>query len=220
MRAMAHSLIWWPKHDQEMEQFVRYCNKCQTNRQSDSKAPVPFWIKSEQPWSRFHVDFAGPVKGKVFLVIVDTYSKWVQVEIMLSMTSTAVIRSLQECFATHGLPHVIVSDNGTAFTSQEMQDFLRSQAECCLLCVHSSMPSCKQWHDRVDGEGGEGQHSRSNCKDILSVKSRDFCSNSTPTHSRGPARHQTSSRWDESFVPHWTGFIQIELENGGDQSQR
>lgn len=128
MKAMARSLIWWPKLDQEIEEFVRYCEKCQTNRQSDPKAPVHFWMKPEQPWSRLHVDFAGPVKGEVFLVIVDAYSNWVEVEIMPSMTSTAVIRSLRKCFATHGLPDVIVSDNGTAFTSQEMQDFLRLNA--------------------------------------------------------------------------------------------
>ena len=35
------------------------------------------------------------------------------------------IKVLRNIFATHGLPEIIVSDNGTAFTSNEIQAFLR-----------------------------------------------------------------------------------------------
>ena len=40
-------------------------------------------------------------------------------------TSRHTITKLGAMFATHGLPQLIVSDNGTAFTSQEFRDFLR-----------------------------------------------------------------------------------------------
>uniref|UniRef100_A0A131XQ90 RNA-directed DNA polymerase n=1 Tax=Ixodes ricinus TaxID=34613 RepID=A0A131XQ90_IXORI len=78
MKASARSLMWWPKMDQEIEDFVRRCDRCQSNRQSDAKAPVHFWIKPDQPWSRLQIDFAGPVKGEVFLVVVDAYSNWAE----------------------------------------------------------------------------------------------------------------------------------------------
>ena len=42
------------------------------------------------------------------------------------MTSTATIRKLREIFAQHGLPDMLVSDNGTNFTSEEFAKFLRS----------------------------------------------------------------------------------------------
>ncbi len=42
---------------------------------------------------------------------------------MSSMSSSAVINTLRLLFAMHGLPDVIVSDNGAAFTSTEFQEF-------------------------------------------------------------------------------------------------
>uniref|UniRef100_UPI00398F589E uncharacterized protein n=1 Tax=Pristiophorus japonicus TaxID=55135 RepID=UPI00398F589E len=45
--------------------------------------------------------------------------------IMSSSTSTATIESLRAMFATHGLPNIIVSDNGSCFTSLEFQEFMR-----------------------------------------------------------------------------------------------
>ncbi|XP_040073538.1 uncharacterized protein K02A2.6-like isoform X2 [Ixodes scapularis] len=128
MKTSARAYIWWPKIDQAIEDFVRHCQQCQENRQSDPKAPVHFWIKPEQPWSRLHVDFAGPVRGESFLVVVDAFSNWAEVEIMPSTKSAAVITALRKLFATHGLPDVIVSDNGTAFKSAEMKEFLKLNA--------------------------------------------------------------------------------------------
>lgn len=70
------------------------------------------------------MDFTGSVKGHVFLVMVNVYSNWAEVEIMTSMKAAAVVTSLRKMFATHGVPDVIVSDNGTTFTSAELQTFL------------------------------------------------------------------------------------------------
>lgn len=73
MKAAARGLMWWPKRDHEIEEYIRYCQPCRSDRQSDPKAPVHFWIKPDQPW-RLHIDFTGPVKGDVFLIVVDAYS--------------------------------------------------------------------------------------------------------------------------------------------------
>lgn len=40
MKASARGLMWWPKMDHDIEEFVRYCQPCQSNRQSDPKAPA------------------------------------------------------------------------------------------------------------------------------------------------------------------------------------
>lgn len=44
---------------------------------------------------------------------------------MKSTTSTATIEKLREIFAMHGLPEVVVSDNGTNFTSAEFAEFMK-----------------------------------------------------------------------------------------------
>jgi len=44
-------------------------------------------------------------------------------------SSTAVtVKRLRECFSTHGLPDVIVSNNGTAFASEEFALFMSENA--------------------------------------------------------------------------------------------
>ena len=67
----------------------------------------------------------GPVQNKMILVVVNSHSKWIEAHVANSATSQATIKKLQLSFVTHGLPETIVSDNGTAFTSEEFASFIR-----------------------------------------------------------------------------------------------
>ncbi|XP_049522408.1 uncharacterized protein K02A2.6-like [Dermacentor silvarum] len=125
MKAIARSYVWWPHMDRRIEELVRCCRPCQVNRPSEPKTPTHFWTKPERPWSRIHVDFAGPIQGVHFLVAVDALSNWAEVEVMPSLHSVAVIEKFRKMFAAYGLPDLVVSDNGTAFASRETQDFLK-----------------------------------------------------------------------------------------------
>ena len=80
------------------------------------------WLRC--PWSRLHIDYAGPVEGKMLLNVVDAYSKWLDVAIVNSATSTATIESLRRMFVTRGIPESIVSDNATVFASEEFTEFV------------------------------------------------------------------------------------------------
>ena len=75
------------------------------------------WICPTRPWQRIHVDFAGPLNGQMFLLVVDAKSKWIEVFPMSSTTASMTILALRFLFATHGLPEVIVSDNGPQFVA-------------------------------------------------------------------------------------------------------
>ena len=66
MKALARSYIWWPKMDQEIEDLVKRCRVCQESRFSPPAAPLHPWQWPSQPWSRLHLDFAGPYMGHVF----------------------------------------------------------------------------------------------------------------------------------------------------------
>ena len=61
--------------------------------------------------------------GHMFLVLIDAYSKWIDVEVMQSITATKTIEKLRTIFAVHGLPRKIVTDNGPTFTSQDFKIF-------------------------------------------------------------------------------------------------
>lgn len=103
--------------DVDIEAKVKDCLQCQENQKSPPSVPMLPWEWPSKPWTRLHINNAGPFMGKMFLVIVDSNFKWLEVRMVHSATST--IQELRSVFATHGLPEIIVSDNGTAFTSNE-----------------------------------------------------------------------------------------------------
>lgn len=124
-KALARSYIWWPHLNEDIESLVGQCNKCLEHRHMPIRSQHE-WITPTRPWSRIHIDFAGPFRNKNFLIIVDAYSRWPEVFIVNNMTTATVIRYLRMVFATHGLCEILVSDNGSAFVSEEMKQFLDS----------------------------------------------------------------------------------------------
>ncbi|KAL5509351.1 hypothetical protein EMCRGX_G004709 [Ephydatia muelleri] len=125
MKSLARSVVWWPGVDADLEAKVSTCEACQANRKSPPKAPLHPWEWPSKPWSRLHVDFAGPFQGKTLFVLVNAHSKWLEASVVASTSSEQAIKALRRVFATHGLPEVLVSDNGTAFTSTEFQTFVK-----------------------------------------------------------------------------------------------
>ena len=126
MKGLARSYVWWPSIDQDIENMVRKCAACQEVRHAPEKAPLHPWEWPERPWSRLHLDFAGPFMGHMFLVVVDSHSKWTEVKMMQKITADKTISALREMFATHGLPDTVVSDNGPTFTSCEFKKFVQT----------------------------------------------------------------------------------------------
>ena len=125
MKSLARGYIWWPGMDREIEDCVKSCTICQTTRKDPPVTPLHPWAYPEKPWTRIHIDYAGPLEGKMFLLIADAHSKWIDAHVTSSATSSSTIELLRRTFATLGLPEVLVSDNATAFTSSEFQEFLK-----------------------------------------------------------------------------------------------
>lgn len=88
------------------------------------KVVTHVWQQPTVPMQRIHIDFAGPFLGKIFLIMIDAYSKWPEVHVMREITAKATISKCRQIFAAYGLPQVIVTDNGRTFTSHEFQQFL------------------------------------------------------------------------------------------------
>eukprot|EP00731_Ephydatia_muelleri_P001678 Em0001g1678a len=126
MKSLARSFVWWPKLDADIEEKAKSCQVCQLHQKAPAQAPLHPWEWPEQPWFRVHADYAGPFKGKMFLLLVDAHSKWLEVHMMDSSTSAATIEKMKLSFACHGLPVLLVTDNGSNFTSQEFETFLKS----------------------------------------------------------------------------------------------
>ena len=125
MKQLARIIVWWPGMDKDLENKVRECEQCALAQKSPAHVPLHTWEWPSRPWARVHVDYAGPFMGKMFLVLIDAHSKWLDMHTVPSATSHSTISVLRTIFASHGLPEILVSDNGTAFTSSEFGIFLR-----------------------------------------------------------------------------------------------
>ena len=125
MKWLARSMVWWPGLDGDLEKQVQTCTSCQEHQRAPAKAPLHPWEWPSRPWTRVHIDYAGPFMGKMFLIAVDAHSKWLEVRSVPSATSFHTIRVLRAIFAVHGLPELLVSHNGSSFNSQEFRIFLK-----------------------------------------------------------------------------------------------
>ena len=143
MKSLARSFVWWPGIDKDLEAKVKHCDPCQKSRKLPASAPIQPWEFPKRPWSRLHVDYAGPFQGHMFLVVVDAHSKWLDVKVVKQATSTTTISALRSIFATHGIPELLVSDNGSVFTSAQFKDFLQHNG----ICHNTSAP----YHPATNG---------------------------------------------------------------------
>ena len=124
MKRIARTLVWWPGLDKDIEERVQCCLECQSNQCSPPLSPLQPWKWPTRPWSRLHADFAGPFMGRMFLIIIDAHSKWLEVHPVTSITSTVTIQHMRTIFSTFGLPEILVTDNGPSFVSREFEEFL------------------------------------------------------------------------------------------------
>ena len=124
MKALSRSYVYWPCMDTDIEGHVSSCEPCMYNsNMPESELPHP-WESAGGPWERIHIDHAGPFMNKMLLIVVDTYSRWLEAKVVSSTSALATITALREMLARHGLPRTLVSDNGTGFSSQEFKQFM------------------------------------------------------------------------------------------------
>ena len=58
-----------------------------------------------------------------YLLVVDYFSKYVEVQKLSTTTAANVIAALKSIFSRHGIPSILVSDNGPQYSSYEMKEF-------------------------------------------------------------------------------------------------
>jgi len=122
--AYARSYIWWPNLDSQIEEFLKSCESCQMFRNKPAHAPLHPWKFPARAWQRIHIDY-GMFDKKMLVIVIDSYSKWIEVHEMSSTTSGVTIDKLRSILASYGLPEELVSDNGTQFVSDDFDMFLK-----------------------------------------------------------------------------------------------
>ena len=75
MKSLMRSFVYWPNMDKDIENTVEICKAAKT-------PPAKFnpWPETDLPWSKIHLDFTGPLEGYYFLIVVDSFSRWPEVQ--------------------------------------------------------------------------------------------------------------------------------------------
>ena len=79
MKSIARRVCWWPKLDSDIESYVNICGNCQAMTAVPPLSSAHPWEWPGKPWVRIHVDFAGPIKDQMYLIVIDSYSKWLEI---------------------------------------------------------------------------------------------------------------------------------------------
>lgn len=113
--------VWWPGLSRELEEVVRSCSKCLKERQQSPEPLIPSTFPT-LPWQRVATDMFD-WKASKYLLIVDYFSRYIEIAKLSGESATEVIRHTKSIFARHGIPQEVMSDNGPQFSSTEYREF-------------------------------------------------------------------------------------------------
>lgn len=127
IKQLARKTVYWFGMNRDIEEYVRSCRVCQETTTISKRPPYSPWIPTKKPFSRIHADFFF-FERKVFLVVVDSFTKWVEVEEMkYGSDHKKVIKVFLAIFSRYGLPDVLVTDGGPPFNSEYFVNFFKEQ---------------------------------------------------------------------------------------------
>lgn len=125
-------IFWWKSLYLDVKNYVNSCHLCQTCKPLNRKpAGLMTAELPEEVWHTVYIDYKGPlpttkIGNKYILVIMDAFSKWVELIAIRAATAANTIRALtQNIWGRYGPPHRLVSDNGTHFTAHIYKEMCR-----------------------------------------------------------------------------------------------
>uniref|UniRef100_A0A8C6NRG0 Gypsy retrotransposon integrase-like protein 1 n=1 Tax=Nothobranchius furzeri TaxID=105023 RepID=A0A8C6NRG0_NOTFU len=120
----ARDILYWPNMSTHIEKMVSQCAACNENRNSNPKEPLLSHPIPTRPWEKVGTDLFNH-NGSEFLLCVDYFSKFPNILKLTETTSRGVIVAMKSIFARHGIPDVVVSDNGPQYASAEFKEFAK-----------------------------------------------------------------------------------------------
>ena len=118
----AREILYWPRMSAEIRDFISRCTICQTYRPAQAREELKPHPLATRPWEKIAADLF-VMEQQTFLIMVDYWSNYFEVVEIHKKTSQAVITQCKVQFARHGIPDVVVTDNGPEFASQEFRNF-------------------------------------------------------------------------------------------------
>ena len=120
-RLRAQNSVWWPGVSTQIKDLVERCSICARTSPAQYE-PMISSVLPEYPWQKVGSDLF-ELNGTTYVLVVDYFSRYLEVVKLTSLTSLSVISVLKSVFSRHGIPEVLVSDNGPQYASQVFEQF-------------------------------------------------------------------------------------------------
>ena len=121
----------WEGMRSDIQLFIKRCPCCQ--KMSVLKPLIqtqPFTLASYSPFDRICIDTIGPLPkddesgSEHLLVIIDAFSRFVKLYAIKDTSARSALQGLLDWIGMFGIPSEMVSDNGTQFANELVQDLL------------------------------------------------------------------------------------------------
>ena len=128
-------LIWkgeqWQYMREHVRRFIRQCPCCQ--KMSYLRVPIhthPFTTASYEPMEVVEMDSIGPLPAdedgnKYILTVICCFTRWVSLYPLKDLTAKSCAECLLQHVGTFGTPSRIVTDNGTQFKNELVEELLK-----------------------------------------------------------------------------------------------
>ena len=100
MKSFMRSYVFWSGMLKDIEKTVRNGRGCALAAKLPSIISNS-WPKADTTWSRLHINFAGPLNGSYYLVVVNSLRRWPEILKRIKLTSTMTIDFLLELFVRY-----------------------------------------------------------------------------------------------------------------------
>ena len=125
--------FFWPGLRQDVIRFCRSCDVCQrtVKRGSVKKVPLGSMPLIDTPFKRVAVDIIGPIAPpseaghRYILTLVDYTTRYPEAVPLKKITTEAVAEALLDIYSRVGIPEEVLTDQGTQFMSECMQEVSR-----------------------------------------------------------------------------------------------
>ena len=124
-RERARNSVWWPNLSKQLADLVENCTTCCKFQKQPSEPLIPSVLPT-LPWQKVASDLF-KWKGATYLLVVDYFSKYIEISKLDNETSHEVVIRLKSIFARHGIPLQVFSDNGPQYSSTEFSEFAKLQ---------------------------------------------------------------------------------------------
>ena len=109
-KARAREALYWPGMFAEIADIVSACSTCQEHRNYQQCEELLKHEVPREPWIKVGADLF-TLKRKNYLLVVDYFSKFCEISLLVDTSSLTIITHMKSIFARHGIPKLVVSDN-------------------------------------------------------------------------------------------------------------